>query len=240
MSLQEWINILKGYPNLKTIYFIGTRSEHTLYPYFLELCEYIKGRSISIVLSTNGCTKTENWWNKLRDVLNNTDEVRFAIDGCTQEIYEKYRVGGSLTRVLLNHKAFKSSKCNDTIQYITFNHNEHEDTTHMFNKFSKIRVINSSYSTSEIRPTNEYMHKYDILNKLIKYKKEAHIVCETKEKMHFIDCKGKVSPCCHYNEHSNDVWDYTYDNIENGKYDFCTMICDKTCSKLRKEMGVEL
>jgi hypothetical protein len=234
MPLDAWIDIIDLH-NPSTIYFIGTRSEHTLYPEFIELCKHIKSKNINIVLSTNGCTRTTKWWKELSEVLNCNDEVRFAIDGITQEVYEKYRVGGSLQRVLDNHKAFGSG----IIQYIEFDHNKHEDITEFVKMFDGVRIINSSQSDTDIRPRDAVNKTYDILNNIDK----DVIVCETKDKMVFVNYNGDTSPCCHYNEHlvlKGHEWNKGYEEIENGDYDFCKIICGKRSSLIRKHLNIEL
>lgn len=243
LHLEDWKLIIDIYPNLETVYFLGTRSEHTLYPHFIELCKFIKNKDISIILSTNGDTHSPNWWNKLSKVLNNDDEVRFAIDGSTQEVYQQYRIGGNLSNVLLNHLAFKNKHNNDVVQYILFDHNKDDDTGVLFSWFNGVRVINSSFATGAVRPTDLYMKKYEVLDKFVQRIKSPQIQCETKDEQHFINYKGSISPCCHYNEYltlNGKPWDGTYDDIENAKHDFCTRICDKTCSKIRKELNIEL
>lgn len=247
LPLRAWEQIINGYDYLHTIYFLGTRSEHTLYPYFLELVAFIKQKNIDIVLSTNGDTHKPEWWSALAGMLREGDEVRFAIDGSTQEIYEKYRIGGNLSNVLANHKAFKEkgkkTKAQDTIQYINFDHNKDDDTEELFSSFGYARVINSSFGSGVIRPTDEYMKKYKILDTIVERIKTPQIVCETKGNQVFINYNGNVSPCCHYNEHltlKGHRWTGEYDDIENAKYDFCTKICDKMCVKFRKDLNIEL
>lgn len=243
IPLNDWIKIIDEYPNIKEIYFIGTRGEPTLYPEFLELCKYLKGRGISILVSTNGCTNKVDWWGELRDILDECDEVRFAIDGITQDIYEIYRVGGDLSRVMANFKEFKSDKNNDTIQYVRFAHNDHEDISEFIKQFSELRTVNSSQGNEIIQQAPEDNKKYEVVLNVALTRKDHNIVCETKNNMHFINHKGVVSPCCHYNENiilKGGVWDKTYKDIENAKHDFCTIICDKFCKNLRDSLDIEL
>lgn len=243
LVLEDWENIINNYPRTEHIYFIGTRSEHTLYPFFLELCSWIKAKKIKITISTNGCTNKATWWARLQKILTKGDEVRFAIDGITQDIYEKYRVGGDLKRVLENHKMFKGGNNNDTMQYIEFEHNKNEKIDKFSKKFSKLRVINTSPSESGIVPRNEYVRKYKSLDAIISANKNEKIDCETKNKLVFINHNGDVSPCCHYNENRTLIgnkWDNSYSKIESGMYDFCTPICNKKCKTVRKALNIEL
>ena len=69
LKLNEWITILNEYQNLKNINLIGKSSEPTLYPEFLELCEYIKSRDITICIRSNGDTNNSEFWSKLKNIL---------------------------------------------------------------------------------------------------------------------------------------------------------------------------
>ena len=65
-------------------------------------------------------------------VTSNLDMLGISIDGTTQEVYEKYRVGGNLEKVFNNLKklvaAKKLYKSNITINwdFIVMKHNEHQ------------------------------------------------------------------------------------------------------------------
>lgn len=243
LPLDKWINIISVYKKTRVIYFIGTRSEHTLYPEFLALCRWLKARNIKIVLSTNGCTNKNEWWDELGAILTINDEVRFAVDGTDQETYEKYRIGGDLKRVLSNHKHFKTDKKNDVLQYIEFEHNKHEDISEFSNAFSSVKIINSSQSEIEIGPRAEYKSKFNGLNVLVKKNVGKKLQCETKGMMIFINNEGVISPCCHYNEHRTIrgmEWDRQYNAIEDGSYDFCIPICSEPCRKFREHLNIEL
>jgi len=62
-----------------------------------------------------------------------TEVVRCAIDGVTQETYAMYRVGGNLNNVLANiqkinayKEKYQTPKPHLVLQFIVFDHNEHE------------------------------------------------------------------------------------------------------------------
>ena len=123
-NIIRFLDILK---DLETIEIAGTVSEPTLYPHLFKLIKYLKSRNIFIIISTNGSTRNIKWWSKLGLMLDNNDEVIFAIDGSTQDIHQKYRVGSNLSKVLLNHKVFKqNSECKTTCQFIKFNYNQND------------------------------------------------------------------------------------------------------------------
>lgn len=127
INFDSLCKFLDKFSNLRTITLCGTVSEPTLYYKIIELCEYIqKIPSKPIIkISTNGNTN-KNIWIKLSQILQPKDIVIFGIDGSTQELYQKYRKGGSLKKVLDNHKILKDNPqcgCMTILQFIKFNYN---------------------------------------------------------------------------------------------------------------------
>ena len=120
------------FPNLQKVIFIGTVSEATTYSHFMELMEFVKSRNLSVRLSTNGHTHNERWWKRLGRLLDKDDIVRFPVEGSTNELHTKYRVGSSLQNVLANHRAFKftsgglNTQATTVIQTIKFQYNQHD------------------------------------------------------------------------------------------------------------------
>ena len=127
------IKFLDALPNLTRVVLMGALSEPTLYPEFFDLIRYLKGRKIRVRLSTNGSTNTLDWWKQLGPMLDADDIVRFPIDGSTNELHSKYRVGSTIEKVLDRHRAFKfnddgsrNSEATTILQHIIFQYNEHD------------------------------------------------------------------------------------------------------------------
>jgi MoaA/NifB/PqqE/SkfB family radical SAM enzyme len=73
--------------------------EPFLNPAIFDMIKYAKTRDIVVLSSTNGlCFPDEKSAGKL--VASGLDCIVFAIDGTTQEVYEKYRAGGRLQDAL--------------------------------------------------------------------------------------------------------------------------------------------
>ena len=118
------IKFLDALPNLRQLDLVGSVSEPTLYKQIHELVAYAKSRHIQIRFSTNGNTFSNEWWANFGKLFGPDDIVRFAVDGSTQEIHAKYRVGGKLSKVLSNHRAFKQNTTAKTVlQNILFTYN---------------------------------------------------------------------------------------------------------------------
>src|SRR5437879_6143859 len=78
-----------------TFYFQG---EPYLNPEFLPMVKYASEKNIYTFTSTNAhYLDDENSRNTIESSL---DKLIISIDGTTQEVYEKYRVGGKLDKVL--------------------------------------------------------------------------------------------------------------------------------------------
>ncbi len=64
-----------------------------------DMIEYAKRKNIVVVSSTNGHYLAEEK-DLVRLVHSGLDELLLAVDGTTQEVYQKYRKGGNLDKVL--------------------------------------------------------------------------------------------------------------------------------------------
>ncbi len=77
------------------------QGEPLIDPLIVDYVKYASNKNIGTVISTNFSLKLSN--DKLVQLINSgLDYLQIAIDGVTQEIYEKYRVGGKLDLVFSN------------------------------------------------------------------------------------------------------------------------------------------
>ena len=121
------VDLINWFPKLQKIIFIGTVSECTLYSRFIDLIKFIKSKNIIVRISTNGHTHNSAWWTRLGSLLTPQDIVRFPIEGSTNELHGKYRIGSTIEDVLEHHRALKSGGPAYTIiQTIRFKYNEHD------------------------------------------------------------------------------------------------------------------
>lgn len=107
------------------------QGEPTLNP---ELCQMIATAHhcrIFTTMSTNGQTLTPELCSNL--VASGLDRLIVSVDGTTQEVYEQYRVGGSLQAVIdgignmaAARKAQNRHNPLIEVQFIVFRHNEHQ------------------------------------------------------------------------------------------------------------------
>ena len=86
---------LKGHLHSLTFYFQG---EPYLNPEFLKMAAFANTQNIYTITSTNAHYLTEE--NARQTVLSKLDKLIISVDGITQEVYEQYRIGGRLDKVL--------------------------------------------------------------------------------------------------------------------------------------------
>lgn len=270
LPLDDNIYIFNRFPNLKCVSFVGTRSESTLYPHLIEFVKYLKSRDIKIIISTNGNSRDEDWWCELGRVLQGDDEIRFAIDGSTQEIYSHYRIGGKLKNVLSHHKSLRScSKCKTTLQFIKFKYNSHDldnikrlKIKHQFDNLlighgsytfdgrqqaQKNEFVNDDFEMSDYHPPEEIYNKYKLIESVYGKSKKASIECTSyKNDELFINHLGKYSICCFHNG------ELLRNNVHGGDMNFVNdehqqkvlknkyMFCLTNCNKICKSMITDL
>ena len=197
-QIKKWIT-KKTFPNCKLINFCGSIDEPTLHPELLDILDHFEGLNINI--SSNGSTKTKQFWTNLG---NRKISVFFGIDGTDQESLEKYRIGSNFKKVQENWRSFIKAGGKATWQFIAFEHNEHliEDAKNMAKEegFENFRLIYSH------RDENKE-------SKTIQREEEQEIVCKYGvQKRIFLSHTGALLPCCFFN--SEYLQDYAGNVVE--------------------------
>jgi len=190
------------------LYFQG---EPFLHPQFFDFVAYAKSKGVFVASSTNGHFLTEaNIGEIIRSKL---DFLIISLDGITRESYLKYRKGGDFEQVISGIKALvkakKESKVNYPLielQFIAFQHNEHE--IEQFKEFGrelgvdravvKSAQIYTPQQSSEILPPENQRYsrykkdesgKYYLLKKRRKY-------CWRQWSSAVITWECDMVPCC--------------------------------------------
>lgn len=122
------IDAVADYVYLLQLY---TWGEPLLNKDIIQIIEYAKRKNMYVMLSTNGTAMTPTYVDRLLN--SGIDYITVAIDGGSDETYEKYRVGGNYTKVLNNVKNLLEQRKTRNLdapfvewQFIVFKHNEHE------------------------------------------------------------------------------------------------------------------
>jgi radical SAM protein with 4Fe4S-binding SPASM domain len=201
------IDELKGDLAYLIFYFQG---EPYLNPDFLDLVRYASSNGIYTATSTNAHYLNDS--NARRTIESGLDRLIISIDGTTQEVYEQYRVGGNLDKVLEGtrnvirwKKELKSKTPHTIFQYLVVKPNEHQlaevkklaDELGVDEVAFKTAQIYDYEAGSELIPdTDKYSRyrrtsdgRYEIKNQLLNHCWKLWHSC-------VITWDGKVIPCC--------------------------------------------
>ncbi len=113
---------------LVNLYFQGEPFMHIK---LFDLIRYAKSRGMLVSTSTNGLFITASKADKI--VESGLDEIYVSLDGVTQEVYQKYRVGGDVDKVIEGIKYIVAAKKKLKSKYpiirtqmLAFSFNEHQ------------------------------------------------------------------------------------------------------------------
>lgn len=207
-----------------TFYFQG---EPYLNPSFLQHVRYAHDKRVYTSTSTNAHYLTEE--KAQQTVASGLDRLIISIDGTTQETYESYRVGGSLSKVLEGtknmvaaKKKMKSSKPYLIFQFLIVKPNEHQ--------IEEVYKLAKEYGVDEVKLKTAQIYDYENGSDLIpeqdqyaRYHKNASGKYTIKNTLDHscwkmwhsavITWDGKVVPCCFDKDAS-----HTLGTIEQGGF----------------------
>ena len=205
---RETIDQLSKDLSYLVFYFQG---EPYLNPDFLNMVKYASSKKIYTATSTNAHYLTNEAAKKT--IESGLDRLIISIDGTTQQVYQQYRVGGKLNKVLEGasnvvkwKKELRSRTPFIIFQFLVVRHNEHqiEEVKKLAKEigvddiwFKTAQVYDFENDPNSLIPTNE---KYSRYKKNIKGK----MVFKGNNKNHcwrlwhdpVITWDGAVVPCC--------------------------------------------
>ncbi len=176
---------------------------------FCEMVTYANSKGIRTVTSTNGHFLKEN---AEKIVQSGLDTLIIAMDGASQETYEKYRVNGKFDKVYEGMKAvteakkrLRSNTPEIELQFIVMKHNEHELET--IRKLAaecgaqilsiKTVQVYTKDQAEEFLPLNDKYRRYELDDKgEIAMKLGEVNFCRWVLMCPVINWDGTVSPCC--------------------------------------------
>ncbi len=177
---------------------------------FLEMVKYASAKGIYTATSTNAHYLTDE--NARKTVESGLDRLIISIDGTTQDVYEQYRIGGSLAKVLdgtknILHwkKKLRSSTPHVIFQFLVVKPNQHQ--------LKDVKKIAKELGVGEVRFKTAQIYAYENgsplipdIDKYARYKKNADNTYSIKNSLlnHcwkmwqscVITWDGKVVPCC--------------------------------------------
>lgn len=220
-KLSSYIDQIKKTAWFVNLYFQG---EPLMHAGFAEIVKVAKRAKLITSTSTNAHYLSYN--QALKIVESGLDFMIISFDGLTQDVYEKYRVGGDIDKVyegiknLVKAKQVLKTRTPLLIgQFLAFKHNEHQ--MHSF----KVKALGLGMDKAEVKTAQIYnvAHKKDLLptqGSLSRYQILANGKVELKGKVknrcwkHWSSCvitwDGRVVPCC-FDKNAK----YSFGNVNN-------------------------
>ena len=188
-------------------YFQG---EPYLHPNFTELVKYASQKGIYTATSTNAHYLTDDAARKT--VESGLDRLIISIDGTTQEVYQQYRVGGKLEKVIEGaknivkwKKELNSATPHVIFQFLVVKPNQHQ--------IDELKILAKTIGVDEVGLKTAQIYDYEngnelipTINKYSRYKKDSNGNYSIKNKLlnhcwkmwHscVITWDGSVVPCC--------------------------------------------
>lgn len=209
-----------------TFYFQG---EPYLNPQFTEMVSYAASKGIYTSTSTNAHFLSPE---KAEATVNSgLDRMIVSIDGTTQEIYQQYRIGGSLEKVLEGTRNLIAAKKRNrsrspeiVFQFLVVRPNEHQmsDVHRIAKEIGVDRVV---FKSAQIYNFENGSPLIPINAQYSRYRKSQNGTYEVKNKMlrecwkmwHscVITWDGKVVPCCFDKDAKHVMGDLTMQSFED-------------------------
>ncbi len=188
-----------------------------------KMIEYANAKNIVTVTSTNGHYFTKE---NVSELINSgLDIIIISLDGTTQEVYEKYRRGGNLDKVIEGIKLLvdekektKSNKPFIELQFIVFSHNEHQ-MREFISLAKELKVDMYSFKSAQIYnyqtdtyllPKNQKYSRYIFKNGEWQLKWKIKNRCPRLWNSSVVTWDGFVLPCCFDKDAK-----YSFGNIKN-------------------------
>jgi len=219
-------------------YFQG---EPYINPEFLEMVKYANEKKLYTITSTNGHFLNDE--NAKKTIESGLDRLIISLDGTTQDVYESYRRGGDMNKVLEGaenmvkwKKKLNSTKPYLIFQFLVVKPNEHqiEDVKRVAKEIGIDKVL---FKTAQIYDYKNGNPLIPTIDKYSRYKKESDGTFAIKNKLanscwkmwhsNVITWDGKVVPCCF----DKDA-DFVMGDLQNNT--FQEIWTDKKYGKFRK------
>lgn len=198
---------LKSHLHSLTFYFQG---EPYLNPNFLKMVAFANSQNIYTITSTNAHYLTEEV--AISTIKSKLDKLIISVDGITQDVYEQYRIGGQVDKViegtkqLLKQKKHLKSKTPHVVwQFVVFKPNQHQ--------IEAVKKLGKELGVDEVKIKTAQIYDFKNGHNLIpdlqnysRYKKNNTGSFEIKNKLLnqcwrmwqscVITWDGKIVPCC--------------------------------------------
>jgi radical SAM protein with 4Fe4S-binding SPASM domain len=190
-----------------TFYFQG---EPYLNPDFLQMVEYAHSKKIYTTTSTNAHYLNDE--NAEKTIRSGLDRLIISIDGTTQDVYQQYRVGGQLKKVIEGarnivkwKKQLKSKTPLVIFQFLVVKPNEHqlEEVKQLAKEvgvddvwFKTAQVYDYQNDPHKLIPANQQYSRYKLEDGNYALKNSLSNHCWRLWHAPVVTWDGLVVPCC--------------------------------------------
>lgn len=196
LSLEELKKIIDPISSTTLGISFSVYGEPLLNKNLISMIKYISSKNIGVSFPTNFSVKLGNEEIK-RLAKSGLDSIVVSLDGASEDIYNKYRIGGNFNLILKNVKLLSDAKkrlglkkCRIIWKFIVFDYNKHE--VEIVKKQYKSLGFDSYEFVSNFQGDLSKNTK-DIYNKsMIKNKKPCYWLWNTI----VIRWDGTILPCC--------------------------------------------
>lgn len=195
--------------HLQFMYFYF-QGEPYMHPDFFSMVEKATAKKIYTITSTNAHFLTAR--KAEATIASGLNRLIISLDGTTQEVYEKYRIGGSLEKVLEGTKnivaakrKMKSATPYVVFQFLVVKHNEHQ-IDEAKNIAKEVGVDEIVFKSAQVYDYKNDQTLIPTLEQYSRYKKTNDGSYTIKSKLHnqcwkiwhsaVVTWDGKVVPCC--------------------------------------------
>jgi radical SAM protein with 4Fe4S-binding SPASM domain len=209
MSLETFDQIMEHMGDDIFFLLIYHQGEPYLNKHFFDFVARAKSKNIYVTTSTNGHYFSDK--NIEKTIESGLDSMIISLDGVDQESYQKYRVGGQLSRVLQGTKNLITVRNkrglkipNIALQFLVMKQNEHQmaeiknisDQLGVDRLLIKNIEVRSVEEAEEWLPSNEKYRRYDYSGMDFKVKGSEKNSCTRPWLSTLINWDGTFVPCC--------------------------------------------
>jgi len=189
-----------------SLYFQG---ESFMNKSIVPMIRYAKEKNIFVAIATNGHFFNDTTAEKV--VRSKLDKLIISLDGATEDIYSRYRIGGNFNTVVSGikkiiewKKRLNTARPLLVIQFIVFKHNEHQinDMKNMVANLGNVRLeiktaqIYGLAGKQNLLPKNPKLSRYYIDDAQLHIKSKLPNRCWRMWHSAVITAQGYWVPCC--------------------------------------------
>ena len=209
LNIDELLRFLDIDLTGKRIVLCGNYGDPIYHNDLIDFVKKLKARGVSVLITTNGSYKTQQWWEELVDNLSSSDTINFSVDG-TPNNFTKYRINADWNSIRVGMEVVANAQCDSSWKYIPFAFNQQDindveklsqsigiktfrvELSDRFDEQTHKLIPDPSLIGSRYTPQVEW--KSDISDLKVNPK------CASG-KEHFITAEGYYSPCCYLADH---------------------------------------